>query len=204
MSLVLFTFIVPHLFSDLEPERNCFVAIKSPYFPLPLAWWQRGFEKLMELQCHTGQSLLKLPLPHPVIFLTKDDCFKFDLFLMWLHICPVILWQLGLLNTPVFTNKNWKALIEGAQGSAGPGLSSCQTKMLEKLRGIVAESQSIGISIDEENIVSTPATWNNKEVTLNAEGSLDHHLVQEILWELFEGYFCLEIITLDCAMVPKP
>ncbi|KAF9073013.1 hypothetical protein BDP27DRAFT_1417480 [Rhodocollybia butyracea] len=189
--------------ADQEPERNCFAAIKSDYLPSPLSCWQTGLEKLMELQCHTGKSLLEHLLPHPVTFLTKHNALKFPMLLMWLRIRPVILWRLGLPNASVFTNENWKALIEGVQGAGGPGPAERRTKILAKLCEIVRESGSNGILIDEENIVKLPATWNNKEVKLNSQGLLDHQLMREILWELCEARFWLEIIMLDHAMVPE-
>lgn len=161
-----------------------------------------ALDRLSEFYRRTGQSILDHPVPHPVVFLNPANELKFLMVLMWLRIRPIFLWRLSLPEAPVFTNKDWRALLEAAHGTTGP--SPRRTKMLGKLKEVLKQYHSTGIIIDEDNLASIPATWNSLPVTLDSAGALPSSLVQQVTWELYELQFRLELITLDRYMVPEP
>ncbi|KAE9389069.1 hypothetical protein BT96DRAFT_947143 [Gymnopus androsaceus JB14] len=82
--------------------------------------------------------------------------------------------------------------------------SSGRTKMLTQLKSVLKDSCSVGIQIDADNIVSVPALWNGAKVNLNTSGQIDPSIVWQVIWELYEIKFCLEMLVLDRYMVPEP
>lgn len=76
--------------------------------------------------------------------------------------------------------------------------------MLVKLKSLLVDLRTVGIQIDEDNIVSAPALWNGVSVSLNASGQIDPTIVWQVIWELYEIKFRLEMLALDKYMVPEP
>ncbi|KAE9384922.1 hypothetical protein BT96DRAFT_950224 [Gymnopus androsaceus JB14] len=99
------------------------------------------------------------------------DIASVSLLMMWLHICPALLWRLGLPNAKLFTNKQWRAMLEAADGFCTTPSQPLRAKMLTQLKSVLEDSRSVGIQIDAENIASVPALWNGVKVNLNT--SLD-------------------------------
>lgn len=171
-------------------------------FPSRLYIWDGASRKLAELQCFTGPSLLKHFLPDPAIFVNPSSRLKSSLVLSWLRIRPVFLWRLGLPDPPSFPNREWRSILEAADNFRTG--SQDRKEKLDILQSLVKESHSRGIVLDEQNISSAPARWNNQLVQCNTYGSLDPQLVCEVVWELYEAKFRLEILTIDRHLVPEP
>lgn len=90
-------------------------------------------------------------------------------------------------------------MLEVAEGLEGQ--NKRQKRMLEILQALMKDS---GIVLDEKNIALAPAFWNDVEVELDSSGQLDVQIVHEIIWELYEAKFCLEMFLIERKMVPKP
>ncbi|KAE9385900.1 hypothetical protein BT96DRAFT_1006616 [Gymnopus androsaceus JB14] len=142
-------------------------------------------------------------LPDPALFVTPNNALKVSL-LMWLHIRPALLWRLGLPNVKLFTNKQWRAMLEAADGFRTTPSQPLRAKMLMQLKSVLEDSRSVGIQIDADNIASVPALWNGVKVNLNASEQIDPSIVRQVIWELCEIKFCLEMLVLDRYMVPEP
>jgi len=186
----------------IHEERNRFVAVVHESFPACLYLWDEASRRLAELHPFTGPSLLEHYLPDPSLFVDPSNALKPALLLSWLRIRPVILWRLGLPGPRLFVNKKWRAMLEAADGFRAA--SQNRKEMLDILRSLVRESHSMGIQLDEYKISSAPAYWNGQLVQRNAYGSLDPRIVREIVWELYEAKFRLEMLTIDRHMVPEP
>ncbi|KAE9389900.1 hypothetical protein BT96DRAFT_1002823 [Gymnopus androsaceus JB14] len=179
----------------IHKECNHFVAVMHESFPACLYLWDEARRRLAELHPFTGPSLLEHYLPDPLLFVDPSNALKPALLLSWLRICPVILWQLGLPGPRLFVNKKWWAMLETADGFHAA--SQNHKEMLDILRSLVRESHSMGIQLDKNKISSAPAYWNGQLVQHNAYGLLDPQIVWEIVWELYEAKFCLEMLTID-------
>ncbi|KAF9061104.1 hypothetical protein BDP27DRAFT_1369952 [Rhodocollybia butyracea] len=107
--------------------------------------------------------------------------------LMWLR---VFLCSCGVSISPIrkwFTNKDWKAMFETADGFNVASSARCAS-MLVELRKLIKDSCSMGIELNE----------------LTEAGTVDDQIVQEVMWELYESNFRLELIQLDRYMVSEP
>lgn len=102
-----------------------------------------------------------------------------------------------------YANKDWRAMLEVAEEIDLPK-SKRRKQMLALLEGLIDSSQSSSITLDVKTTIRAPAFWNGAEVHLNALGQLDSRIVQEIIWELYEAKFRLELIALHHKMLPKP
>lgn len=171
-------------------------------FPLRLSFWDEASHRLAELQKFTGPSLLDHYVPDPVLFVDPNNALKSSLVLSWLRIRPIILWRLGLPDPPSFVNRNWRAMLEAADGFRSG--SQNRPKMLDLLKSFIKESNSAGIVLNEHSISSAPAYWNGQLIQCNAYGSLDPQIVWEVVWELYEAKFRLEMLTIDRKLVPEP
>ncbi|KAE9402360.1 hypothetical protein BT96DRAFT_991331 [Gymnopus androsaceus JB14] len=168
-----------------KASRTCYSAPDAvTVIPAPL----RGVFKLRLITCfsHTPRSGDGFGSLDPALFVTPDNTLKVSLLMMWLRICPALLWRLGLPNVKLFINKQWRAMLEAADGF------------------LLEDSCSVGIQIDADNIVSVPALWNGIKVNLNASGQIDANIVRQVIWELYEIKFCLEMLMLDRYMVLEP
>ncbi|KAE9395056.1 hypothetical protein BT96DRAFT_942690 [Gymnopus androsaceus JB14] len=184
---------------NMHEMRNCFMPIIHESFPKCLPTWDMASVHLAELQHFTGPSLLEHALPDPSIFITPEGTLKPALIMSWLHVCPVFLWHLGMPNSKSYTNKQWRAMLEAADGFHVSG-SDWHSEMLVELKALVKDSHSIGININEDFIVSAPVTWNGVVIL----GALDSQVIQEVVWELYEVNFWMEVLMLDRYMVPEP
>lgn len=105
----------PGQFNNAQ-ERNRFLPVTHEAFPDRLTWWDKPCVQLQELQRVCGQALLGHPLPDPSLFLNVNNKLKPGRVLMWLCLCPLFLWRLGLSNAKLYSNKDWKAMLEVAEG----------------------------------------------------------------------------------------
>lgn len=93
-------------------------------------------------------------------------------------------------------------MLEAANGFTPD--SGYRKEMLDILTSLIRESNSIGIQLDADRIATAPAYWNDEVVQCNAYGSLDPQIVREVVWELYEAKFRLEMLAIDRYMVPEP
>lgn len=170
-------------------------------FLSPVSHWELANVKLKDLQHFTGPSLLEHPLPDPSLFVTPENTIKPTFILMWFRLCPVFLWRLSVPNPKLFTNKQWRAMLEVADGFKISS-KSLRGKMLVELQSLMESSHATGIEINMEHLTSAPALWNGSD--LASSGALDPHIVQQIVWELYEAKFRIELLTLDKCLVPEP
>lgn len=103
-----------------------------------------------------------------------------------------------------FTYKQWHAMLEAADGVHMTSSQPLRAEMLENLKLLLADSQSVGIEIEANTLTSAPALWKGVAVNLNTQGQMDTTIVQEVMWELYEIRFRLEVVSLDRYMVPEP
>lgn len=106
-------------------------------------------------------------------------------------------------NAKLYSNKDWRAMLEAVEGPDAAH-DRRQKRMMELLRALMKDSTSSGIQLDERNITTAPACWNGAEVNLNASGQIRAEIVQEIIWELYEAKFRLEMFLIERKMVPEP
>lgn len=201
------TFIIANPSSYVPPPtepRNRFLPIIHDSWPIRLHVWDIASVRLKELERFTGPSQLEQFLPDPALFVTPDNALKVSLLMMWLRIRPALLWRLGLPNAKLFTNKQWRAMLEAADGFRTTPSQPLRAKMLTQLKSVLEDSRSVGIQIDADNIASVPALWNGVKVNLNASGQIDPSIVRQVIWELYEIKFRLEMLVLDRYMVPEP
>lgn len=113
-------------------------------FPARVDHWDLASVRLKELHSLTRPSLLEHPLPDPSLFFRPNNTIKSAFILMWLRLRPVFLWRLSLPNPKLFSNKQWRAMLEAADGFK---LSSkpLREKMLGELRSLLESSHATGI-----------------------------------------------------------
>lgn len=58
--------------------------------------------------------------------------------------------------------------------------------------------------LNPDILTTAPALWNGVEVQLDGSGGLDPKIVKEIIWELYEAKFRLEMFTVERKMLPEP
>lgn len=190
-------------------ERNRFLPITHEAFPSCLAWWDKPCVQLQELQRVCGQSLLGHSLPDPSLFLTANNEVKPGRVLMWLCLRPLFLWRLGSPNAKLYVNKDWRAMLEvaedlGALKENQLPKSKRRIQMSNHLHDLMNGSHSTGMSLHENNLITGPALWNGVELHVDGSGRLSPQIVQEIIWELYEAKFRLEMFMIDRKMVPEP
>lgn len=170
-------------------------------YPAPINHWDLANVKLKDLQRLTGPSLLEHPLPDPSIFITPQSTLKPALILMWLRLRPILLWRMSFPDPKLFSNREWRAMLEAADGfkiSSNP----LRGKMLAELRTLLESSHSTGVILNMENLTSAPALWNGINIT--SPSALDPNIIREIVWELYEAKFRIELLMLDKHLVPEP
>lgn len=172
------------------------MAVIHECFPHRLHLWDEASRRLEELHRFTGPSVLEHYLPDPTLFVDPSGALKPSLVRSWLRIRPVILWRLGLPSPPSFVNKKWRSMLEAADNFRI--VSQDRREMLDILKGLVRESH---LTLDEDALSSAPTYWNERLVDRDV---LDPSIVREIVWELYEAKFRLELLTLDRHMVPEP
>lgn len=201
-----FIFLLKIFILAKSSERNRFQRLDHAHFPLRLPWWDTACERLLKLHDHTGHSLLHSPVPNPVIFLLPDNQLRSNFLLTWLRLRPVVLWRLSLPNARFYASKDWRAMLEAADGYK-TAASDRRTKMLAELNKLVDTSRSMlssQMTINPANLQSSPALWNDVPVELDASGQLNGEVIREVIWELYETNFRIELLTLDRHMVPEP
>lgn len=128
---------------------------------------------------------------------------------MWLRLRPLFLWRLGLPNAKLYVNKDWRAMLEVAENLGIPKDSQLpkskqRTQMSGLLHDLIKNSNLTGISLDANGLITGPALWSGVELHVNGSGQLSPQIVQEIIWELYEAKFRLEMFIIEHRMVPEP
>lgn len=105
-------------------------------------------------------------------------------------------------DAKLYSNKDWRAMLEVVDGRGSA--QKRQMRMKDHLQALMRDTTSSGISLDMERIDTIPAFWNGIEVKVNSFGQVDVGIVREIVWELYEAKFRLEMFLLERKMMPEP
>lgn len=106
-------------------------------------------------------------------------------------------------NAKLYSNKDWRAMLEVAEG-LDLAKSKRWAQMTKFLHALIKDSSSTGIVLNEDDLTTAPALWNGAQIEVDGSGELNPKIVQEIIWELYEAKFRLEMFMVEWKMVPEP
>lgn len=98
-------------------------------------------------------------------------------------------------------------MLEGAEGvnsTSSTKMAKHRGRMLKELKDLVNNAHCPGVSINEQTLSSASALWKGLPVPLNSSNEMSPQVLREVIWELYEARFRLELITLDRLLVPEP
>ncbi|KAJ3832709.1 hypothetical protein F5878DRAFT_702762 [Lentinula raphanica] len=180
-------------------RRNRFLSIPSPLMPSRLVLWNEANNKLSDYHLRSGPLLLEQAYPPPDVFFTPSNDLKVSLLLVWLRLRPLFQWKLSLpTRLKGYKNTEWRALFEAVDGKKVESMKA-RAIMLRELEELCRQS-SLVFQLDELPL----PRWSGELIEVNSHGELDSRVVTEVLWELLEVNFRMELITLDRAVVPEP
>ncbi|THU93536.1 hypothetical protein K435DRAFT_615750, partial [Dendrothele bispora CBS 962.96] len=141
-----------------------------------------------------------LPDPDMIISSPNDETKK-RLAYSWLKLRELFICRLssrlaGSVPT-LLHNQQWRHLLAVAAGikySAETESGQKHEEMRRLLAEYVDETRS-GIQLKLENLSSAPVTWRGRDFAASEE--LSPTVVQEIVWEISEISFRLELMALD-------
>ncbi|KIK56379.1 hypothetical protein GYMLUDRAFT_115562, partial [Collybiopsis luxurians FD-317 M1] len=147
-----------------------------------------------------------LPPARLIVSASSQDTVR-RLLAGWLKICDVTLYQLESLTCTPFrlTVKQWRCLLEqcaGGESSTDPNTRTGQRNIA--VQKIFTDSLAKArLSLNMESIASKSPTWRSQAL----EDIIPDAVVTEVLWELCELNFRLELVSLDsyldCSKMDK-
>ncbi|THU75356.1 hypothetical protein K435DRAFT_846944, partial [Dendrothele bispora CBS 962.96] len=193
--------------STQQEERNKFLFHPNPFNPTIVPVWSEAQAELAPLSTTLPASELGYFLPDPDMMISSpNDETKRRLVYSWLKLRELFIFRLSSCQagsvSALLRNQQWRHLLAVAAGikySAATESGRKHEEMRQLLAGYVDETRS-GIQLKLENLSSAPVAWRGKDFTGSEE--LSPTLVQEIVWEISEISFRLELMALDRYLLP--
>ncbi|THU99076.1 hypothetical protein K435DRAFT_659668, partial [Dendrothele bispora CBS 962.96] len=169
--------------------------------------WCDAQAELAPLSTTLPASELGYFLPDPdMIISSPNDETKMRLAYSWLKLRELFIFRLssrlaGSMPT-LLRNQQWRHLLAVAAGikySAETESGRKHEEMRQLLVEYVDETRS-GIRLKLEHLSSAPVTWRGRDFAASEE--LSPTVVQEIVWEISEISFRLELMALDRSLAP--
>lgn len=179
--------------------RDKFVEVESLFLPPAMPIWanalkgvDRSSSRLVQIrkaEAHYGHYAL----PEPALFVSPaSDEKKAAYLLTWLRARPALLYRLVKQQPTALSNQTWRDFLEmGRNPAIGRGTKSAKSRDL--ICRVMGTSFDL---ITDHEISSPPVLWGDRP--LAADRMPATVVVREILWELFELNFRIELFSLDC------
>ena len=181
--------------------HNKFIELDSPLMPSSLPAWKEALAALSRIQEEAPEGVnAGYALPDPGLFLsTLKEETRASYFSMWLKVRDVVIYQICascLAIEPIGT-KQWRNLLALQKTTMKDGTKEAQLRQnaLKFLRDASAQAET---DFDFEHLASVPAMWRGMEIPsdkLPLPG-----IAKEILWELYEANFQLELTLTDSVL----
>ncbi|THU79081.1 hypothetical protein K435DRAFT_562487, partial [Dendrothele bispora CBS 962.96] len=140
-------------------------------------------------------------LPQPMSLISSDnELRKAYLLSTWVKLRPLFLWILahpGDTSRIALKGPQWRSILDLASGlgyKAGTQTSKTHSEMEQLLRKLVSDRRH-GVELDLTKLPATPAYWQGQQ--LSVEKQPPSQVTRQILWELYELSFRLELMALD-------
>jgi hypothetical protein len=182
--------------------RDKFRDPDSPYVPPVSQVWADALaavdtspERLVE-QSKTSQHFGHYALPDPALLVTPgNDKKKLGFLLTWLRARPALLYRFQKQDSTALSNQAWRDFLEMGR-SDKPRNDTAAAVRREEIRKIMGGVLgTAGVSEASSNANLGPVYWRDEELALDKLPRIS--VFQEILWELYELNFRLELFSLD-------
>jgi hypothetical protein len=135
-------------------------------------------------------------LPDPALFVTPADGKKKVVYLLtWLRARPALLYRLQKKESTALSNQAWRDFLEmGRSNKMRDGTTTAaRREQIRKIMGEVLKTASVSEVSPDATL--GPVYWREEE--LPADKLPRPSVLWEILWELYELNFRLELFSLD-------
>ncbi|KAK7461753.1 hypothetical protein VKT23_008183 [Stygiomarasmius scandens] len=188
-----------------QRTRNKFILLSGPLNPPMLQSWSMANLELAPLTDYIQeipQTGYYLPEPESLIA-SSSESIRTRLLLTWLKLRDIFLYRLSSSRsqTRLLKNAKWRSVLElgnGLQIGLSKGRTTKVHQDMLKLLNKYLEDPNHGIQLQLQNVSSSLPKWQNQ--TLSNSEMPAARAVREILWELSEINFRLELLTLDGHM----
>lgn len=142
-------------------------------------------------------------LPDPALFITPaDDKKKVAYLLTWLRARPALLYRLQKQESTALSNQTWRDFLEMGRSDKlrDNTAAAARREEIRKIMGGVLKTAGVSEASPDANLA--PAYWRDEEL---AHDKLPRPSVfWEILWELYELNFRVELFSLDRRASKNP
>ncbi|THU89805.1 hypothetical protein K435DRAFT_593090, partial [Dendrothele bispora CBS 962.96] len=140
-------------------------------------------------------------VPQPVSLISSDnEPRRAYLISSWVKLRPIFLWILahpGETSRIALKGPQWRSILDLASGleyKAGPHTSKTHVEMEHLLQKLVSDGRH-GVVLDLRKLPASPAYWQGQQLSLDKQPPVE--VTRQILWELYEVSFRLEMMALD-------
>ncbi|THU92862.1 hypothetical protein K435DRAFT_862048 [Dendrothele bispora CBS 962.96] len=193
--------------STVNQPRNKFEHLNNPFNPPVVSAWASAQVELSELSHTLPEPKLGYYLPEPEMLISSvNDATKSRLVCSWIRIRDIFLYRLSNPSSEprLLRNQQWRHILELGAGLKYSATSKSAQKvtneMHELLMNYLDDSQR-GVKVQVESLASAPVLWRGSALEHGEIPSTE--LVKEVLWELYEISFHLELMTLDRQLLPE-
>jgi len=152
-------------------------------------------ERLVE-QTKTSPHLRHYALLDPALLVTPgDDKKKLAYLLTWLPARPTLLYHLQKQDSTALSNQAWRDFLEMGHSDKLKNDTAAATRRAEIRKILRRVLETAGVSEASDNANSGPVYWRDEALALDKLPRIS--MFQEILWELYELNFRLELVSLD-------
>ncbi|THU88003.1 hypothetical protein K435DRAFT_803851 [Dendrothele bispora CBS 962.96] len=155
-----------------------------------------------------GPVIIKSDKKKPSSFLISSDNEPRRAYLIstWVKLRPIFLWILahpGETSRIALKGSQWRSILDLASGleyKAGTHTSKTHVEMEHLLQELVSDHRH-GVMLDLRNLPASPASWLGQQLSLDKQPPVQ--VTRQILWELYEVSFQLEMMALDQELLPQ-
>ncbi|KAK7442012.1 hypothetical protein VKT23_016289 [Stygiomarasmius scandens] len=191
-----------------QVARNKFLPFAHPLNPPAADAWSLVLSELSPFHETRVPEQLGYYLPPPELLISSDqEATRTSLVASWVKLRSIFLWLLsnGENESLVLKGQQWRSVLDLAHGlqyqqGSGTQTSRKHTEMQKFLENHLSDRRH-GVHIEFGNLPSAVPNWRGQP--LLQDGCLRPEAVQEVLWELYEISFRIELMTLDRKLLPQ-
>ncbi|THU88211.1 hypothetical protein K435DRAFT_866499 [Dendrothele bispora CBS 962.96] len=191
----------------LNASRNKYLPLEHRLNPAAAPTWSMALSELCAFHESRVPEKLGYFLPQPESLISSDNEHRRAyLISTWVKLRPMFLWILahpGETSQVALRGPQWRSILDLASGlgyKAGTQTSKTHAEMEQLLQKLVADRRH-GVVLDLKKLPAIPAYWGGQQLSLDKEPPVQ--VTHQILWELYEVCFRLELMALDQELLPK-
>ncbi|THU86473.1 hypothetical protein K435DRAFT_868264 [Dendrothele bispora CBS 962.96] len=188
--------------------RNKFLPLDHPLNPPAVPAWSSALSELSPFHDVRVPEKLGtyLPLPESLLSSNSEQTQAY-LIATWIKLRPLFLWLLSNAGSNPLNLKGhqWRSILDlghGLQYNKGSGTATSQKhKEMEKLLRQHLADRRHRVDLTLETIPTADVNW--RDEALSQDRLPRPEVAREILWELYEINFRMELMTLDRTLLPQ-